>query len=91
MGSECAEGISNWGLQSVGVLQRFDFASAYTSLDGWNRDSHQMTKNNFGVFGITLPSQNGQPAIPHDSKVKVCLAFMYTGLYARLKISRFLL
>lgn len=39
--------------------------------DGWNRDSHQMTKDNFGVFEITLPAVNGQPAIPHDSKIKV--------------------
>ncbi|KAK7512586.1 alpha-glucan branching enzyme [Phyllosticta citriasiana] len=38
--------------------------------NGWNRDSHQMTKDNFGVFEITLPAVNGQPAIPHDSKIK---------------------
>jgi hypothetical protein len=30
-----------------------------------------MTKNNFGVFEITVPAVNGQPAIPHDSKIKV--------------------
>lgn len=41
------------------------------SSDGWNRDSHQMTKNQYGVFAITLPAVNGQPAIEHDSKVKV--------------------
>lgn len=30
-----------------------------------------MQKNSFGVFEITLPAKNGQPAIPHDSKIKV--------------------
>jgi 1,4-alpha-glucan branching enzyme len=40
-------------------------------LDGWNRDSHEMKKNQFGVFEITVPAKDGQPAIPHDSKIKV--------------------
>jgi 1,4-alpha-glucan branching enzyme len=40
-------------------------------LDGWNRDSHEMKKNAFGVFEITVPAKDGQPAIPHDSKIKV--------------------
>jgi hypothetical protein len=31
-----------------------------------------MKKNEFGVFEITVPAVNGEPAIPHDSKVKVC-------------------
>jgi 1,4-alpha-glucan branching enzyme len=30
-----------------------------------------MTKDNFGTFEITIPAINGQPGIPHDSKVKV--------------------
>jgi 1,4-alpha-glucan branching enzyme len=30
-----------------------------------------MTKNNYGTFEITVPAVNGQPAIPHDSKIKV--------------------
>jgi 1,4-alpha-glucan branching enzyme len=30
-----------------------------------------MKKNDFGVFEITIPAQNGQAAIPHNSKVKV--------------------
>ena len=33
-----------------------------------------MTKNEFGVFEVTVPGKNGQPSIPHDSKLKVCLA-----------------
>lgn len=39
----------------------------------WNRDSHPMKKNEFGVFEITVPGKNGQTSIPHDSKLKVCL------------------
>jgi hypothetical protein len=30
-----------------------------------------MTKDSFGSFEITLPAQNGEPAIPHNSKLKV--------------------
>ena len=45
--------------------------SANRLLDNWNRDSHEMKKNEYGVFEITLPQQNGKPAIPHDSKIKV--------------------
>ncbi|KAL2350445.1 alpha-glucan branching enzyme [Cryomyces antarcticus] len=39
--------------------------------NGWNRDSHPMQKNDFGVWETTLPANNGQPAIAHDSKVKI--------------------
>ncbi len=42
--------------------------------DDWNRDSHPMTKDQFGVWEITVPPRNGQPAIPHNSKVKVPFA-----------------
>ena len=37
----------------------------------WNRESHPMTKNPFGVWEIKLGAKNGQFAIPHNSKVKV--------------------
>lgn len=30
-----------------------------------------MTKDRFGVWEVTLPSKNGVPAIPHNSKLKV--------------------
>lgn len=41
--------------------------------NGWNRDSHVMTKDAFGSFAIDLPAVDGQPAIPHNSKVKISL------------------
>ncbi|RDD42002.1 1,4-alpha-glucan-branching enzyme [Trichoplax sp. H2] len=38
----------------------------------WNRNSHQLKKNEFGVWEITLPPKsNGTPVIPHASLVKV--------------------
>ena len=40
----------------------------------WNRDATPMAKDEFGVFEVTVPGKNGQPSIPHDSKLKVCLA-----------------
>lgn len=39
--------------------------------DGWNSVSHAMTKGAFGVFEIKLPAVDGQPAISHNSKLKV--------------------
>jgi 1,4-alpha-glucan branching enzyme len=41
--------------------------------NNWNRGAHPMKKNDFGVFEITIPAQNGQAAIPHNSKVKISL------------------
>jgi len=41
-------------------------------LDDWNRASHPMKKDDFGIWEITLPPKsNGVCAIPHDSKLKV--------------------
>ncbi|KAI9574760.1 glycoside hydrolase family 13 protein, partial [Boletus coccyginus] len=40
----------------------------------WNRLSHPMTKNQYGVWEIALPPKGpGEPAIPHDSKVKISM------------------
>lgn len=39
--------------------------------DDWNRGSHRMKKNEFGIWSITVPAKDGQPAIPHKSKIKV--------------------
>lgn len=32
-----------------------------------------MKQNEFGTWEITVPAVNGQPAIPHNSKLKVCI------------------
>jgi len=31
-----------------------------------------MKKDPFGVFEVVLPAVNGEPAIKHNSKIKVC-------------------
>ncbi|WYZ37565.1 hypothetical protein EsH8_II_001071 [Colletotrichum jinshuiense] len=41
--------------------------------NNWDRNAHEMKKNNFGVFEITIPAANGQAAIPHNSKIKISL------------------
>jgi 1,4-alpha-glucan branching enzyme len=44
----------------------------YMLTDKWNRISHPMQKDAYGVWSITLPPKSpGVCAIPHDSKVKV--------------------
>ncbi|SCV68063.1 BQ2448_184 [Microbotryum intermedium] len=47
--------------------------SAYLvgDFNGWNRDSHPMIKNDYGVFELTLLAFKGQPAIPHNSKISM--------------------
>lgn len=49
-------------------------ASLIGDFNNWNRETHPMQKNEFGVFSITIPpNANGQAAIPHNSKIKVSL------------------
>ena len=47
------------------------FARAYLRVDDWNRISHPMKKDNYGVWEVTVPAKDGVCAIPHDSKLKV--------------------
>ncbi|KAJ6781080.1 hypothetical protein PWT90_03061 [Aphanocladium album] len=39
----------------------------------WNQTSHPMQKDAYGAFAIVVPSNAGQPGIPHNSKVKISL------------------
>ena len=44
----------------------------FLSLDGWSRTSHACTRNEFGVWELTIPyKEDGSSPIPHGSKVKV--------------------
>ncbi len=44
----------------------------YLLPDGWSRTSHACTRNEFGVWELTLPyKEDGSSPIPHGSKVKV--------------------
>ncbi|KAE8376919.1 pectin lyase fold/virulence factor [Aspergillus bertholletiae] len=41
--------------------------------NNWDGKAHPMTKNDFGVWEVTVPAVNGAPAIPHDSKIKISM------------------
>jgi len=41
--------------------------------NNWNRDSHPMTKDQFGVFELHLPARDGVPAISHNTKLKISM------------------
>lgn len=42
-----------------------------TATDNWDRKAHPMKMDPFGVWELTLPAKDGQPAIAHESKIKV--------------------
>ncbi|KIW68069.1 1,4-alpha-glucan-branching enzyme [Phialophora macrospora] len=37
----------------------------------WNRESHPLKRDEYGVWSIYLPAKDGVPAIAHESKIKV--------------------
>lgn len=41
--------------------------------NNWNRDSHPMKRDEYGVWSITLPARDGVPAIAHNTKVKISM------------------
>jgi 1,4-alpha-glucan branching enzyme len=40
-----------------------------------------MKKDPFGVFEVVVPAKDGQPAIPHNSKIKVSTSLLRLMLY----------
>ncbi|KZT12730.1 glycoside hydrolase family 13 protein [Laetiporus sulphureus 93-53] len=49
-------------------------ASLIGDFNEWNRESHPMAKDHFGVWEITVPPKaRGVCAIPHDSKIKISM------------------
>ncbi|GAB0132005.1 hypothetical protein EsDP_00000456 [Epichloe bromicola] len=59
-------------------------ASIIGDFNDWDRKSHLMKKNDFGVFEIVIPAKDGQPAIAHNSKIKVSLELPTGELVDRL-------
>lgn len=41
--------------------------------NGWNRESYWMQRDEYGVWSIDLPAKDGQPQIPHNTKVKISM------------------
>ncbi|KAH8781827.1 alpha-glucan branching enzyme [Hyaloscypha finlandica] len=39
----------------------------------WSRESHPMKKDPYGVFEVAIPARDGQPAIAHNSKIKISM------------------
>jgi len=52
--------------------------------NNWDRQAHPMKKSPYGVWEITIPPVNGQPAIAHDSKVKLSFTGDGVGRFERL-------
>ncbi|KAI8068333.1 1,4-alpha-glucan-branching enzyme GBE1 [Gongronella butleri] len=48
-------------------------ASLVGDFNQWDPQKHIMTRNEYGVFEITLPAVDGQLAIPHNTKVKITM------------------
>ncbi|TVY55145.1 1,4-alpha-glucan-branching enzyme, partial [Lachnellula suecica] len=42
-------------------------------IDDWNRESHPMKKDPYGVFEVVIPARDGQPAIAHKAKIKISM------------------
>ncbi|KAI9854758.1 MAG: alpha-1,4-glucan branching enzyme [Trichoglossum hirsutum] len=48
-------------------------ASLTGDFNSWSREANPMKKNNFGVWEVTLPARDGEPIIPHNTKVKISM------------------
>ncbi|KAL3898917.1 MAG: hypothetical protein SGCHY_002404 [Lobulomycetales sp.] len=49
-------------------------ANLIGDFNDWDRSSHKMTKNDFGVWELFLPNNpDGSRAIPHNTRVKIAL------------------
>ncbi|KAH0566028.1 1,4-alpha-glucan-branching enzyme [Trichoglossum hirsutum] len=48
-------------------------ASLIGDFNNWNRTANPMVKNNFGVWEVTLSAKDGEPIIPHNTKVKISM------------------
>ncbi|KAG9018996.1 alpha-1,4-glucan branching enzyme [Tulasnella sp. 427] len=60
-------------------------ATLVGDFNNWDRSSHQMERDQYGVWNITIPPKApGVPAIPHDSKVKISMIVPSLGRIERL-------
>ncbi|KIJ56754.1 glycoside hydrolase family 13 protein [Sphaerobolus stellatus SS14] len=54
--------------------------------NGWDRASHPMKRDEYGVWEITVPAKGGVASIPHDSKLKISLILPSTERVERLPV-----
>lgn len=73
MGSQCPTGLFDRRFQYALCLIPFEtfVADTFRVLDDWNRDALPMNRGDFGVWEVTVPAKDGEPGIPHNTKVKV--------------------
>nr|AHW50662.1 starch branching protein I [Lens culinaris] len=74
---EFAKGYLKFGFnrEEDGILYRewapaAQEAQIIGDFNGWNGSNHHMEKDQFGVWSIKIPDADGNPAIPHNSRVK---------------------
>ncbi|KAJ5107308.1 1-4-alpha-glucan-branching enzyme [Penicillium angulare] len=48
-------------------------ASLVGDFNNWDTNANTMTKDNFGVWSVTVPAKDGAAAIPHESKIKITM------------------
>ncbi|CAG8573050.1 1876_t:CDS:10 [Diversispora eburnea] len=48
-------------------------AQSASLIDNWDRKAHPMKKDSFGVWEVRIPANDGNPVIPHNSKVKISM------------------
>jgi 1,4-alpha-glucan branching enzyme len=48
-------------------------ASLIGDFNNWDRGATPMKPNNFGVWEVVVPGNNGTPSIPHNSKIKISM------------------
>lgn len=56
-----------YSFEATLVLNKFVF----NFLDNWEECTHRYTNIGYGKWELKIPPINGQPAIPHLSKLKV--------------------
>ncbi|EXJ61015.1 1,4-alpha-glucan-branching enzyme [Cladophialophora yegresii CBS 114405] len=62
---------SNGGIYYQEWAPNAEQAFLIGEFNDWNRESHPLQRNEYGVWSIHLPAKDGVPAIPHNSKLKV--------------------
>lgn len=61
------------GAITANLIGDFSNFSHFFCVDGWNRESHPMQRDQWGCWEIKLPPIDGKPAIPHDTRVKITM------------------
>ena len=59
-------------------------ASLIGDFNNWDREANIMNRDQYGVWKVTVPAKDGQPAIPHGSKIKISMIANGKGRIDRL-------